>query len=78
MKNLQDLRDKLHNEIEYLKDELVDNLEELTPFKIGKYKGRIRALEWVCDELRGALKHHECEFSDKVCLMCGETACEDG
>ncbi len=74
MKTLQDLREKLYDELEDVKDRLIDNLGELTPFEQGEYRGRIIALEGVCDEIRGALKYHACEFSDTSCLICGETA----
>ena len=72
MKTLQDLRDKLYDDINDLKDDLIDKLEELTPFQQGVIKGRIDALDCVVSDIRGVLKYHDCEFSDKACLMCGE------
>lgn len=78
MKNLQDLLDKLSDEKKDLKDIWVRDLEDLTQLQLGELKGRILAYEYICDEIRGVLKSHECEFSYKGCLICGETACEDG
>lgn len=73
MKNLQDLRERLIDESQDLKDILIDCLDELTPFAQGEYRGRIRELESICADIRNALKHHDCEYNAEVCLMCGET-----
>lgn len=74
MKTLHDIRQYCYEEIERATESLINNLEENTPFDNGRYQGYIRAYQEISDEIRHALKHHECKFIEDRCIFCGETA----
>lgn len=72
MKTLADLKDSLYEDKEHAQYMLIEELEDLTPFMQGYYKGQIRVFDAIIMDIRAVLKHHDCESSGKACLMCGE------
>ena len=59
VKNLQELRDLLHELKVCEMESLVENLEELTPFQQGEFSGGIALIEEIDNILRNSLKYQD-------------------
>lgn len=57
IKNFEELREHLWEERQYLQEELMDRLDELSEFERGRFQGEYKALDGVIGTLRNILKY---------------------
>lgn len=57
IETFEELRDHLLEEKYFVSDSLLENLEELTEFQRGRYRGELDAYQDIIDTLRNILKY---------------------
>lgn len=61
LKTFEELRDYLYEEKQHACERLVENLEELTPFQLGRIQGAIGAWDEILNVLRNTMKYGDVE-----------------
>jgi len=61
IKTFEELRDHLWEERAYLRDKLMDRLEDITEFERGTYYGRDTELSSMIELLRNSMKYGDVE-----------------
>jgi hypothetical protein len=77
MKTLHDIQHYCYGEIEWTTERIIDELnefEDMCTAKLHHMNGQLSVYRGLVEEIRSVLKHHECEYLNDRCVLCGETA----